>query len=66
MPEPSSMPLPSDHPLVRALEGVRIVVCGRCKGLGRLGRASNPLRCACPECGGAGETTTNELETHAH
>lgn len=64
-PEPSSTPPPSDHPLVRALEGVRIVVCGRCHGLGLLGGETNPLRCTCPECNGSGETTVNELETHA-
>lgn len=43
-----------------ALRGVRIVVCGRCRGLGEIGLAS--LRATCPECSGCGETTKNELE----
>lgn len=43
-----------------AMRGVRIVVCGRCKGLGEIGLPS--LRATCPECSGCGETTINELE----
>ena len=46
---------PGERLLRQALQGVRIIVCGRCRGLGMVGLES--LRIACPKCGGCGETT---------
>lgn len=44
-----------------AMLGVRIVVCGRCHGLGEIGLET--LKATCPVCRGCGETTTNEQES---
>lgn len=43
-----------------AMAGVRIVACGRCHLRGMVGLPS--LSATCPDCGGSGRTTTNELE----
>jgi DnaJ-class molecular chaperone len=45
-----------------AMRGVRIVICGRCNGLGEIGEPT--LRATCPDCRGCGETTINELEVN--
>lgn len=43
-----------------AMAGVEIVLCDYCHGDGEVGLPS--LRATCPQCRGAGRTTTNELE----
>jgi hypothetical protein len=43
-----------------ALAGVAVTVCRRCHGWGIVGLPS--LSSGCPDCGGRGLTTTNELE----
>lgn len=49
---------PSQFDLIEdAMQGVRVVLCTDCNGLGET------LEGTCERCGGCGETTTNELET---
>ena len=51
---------PKTNLIDRALEGVRVVICSRCKGWGTIGLES--MHCQCFVCGGSGKTTTSELE----
>ena len=43
-----------------AMDGVKIVICDRCNGLGRIGKGD--FSCPCVFCMGCGETTVNSLE----
>jgi hypothetical protein len=51
----------TDRELIeKALAGVKLVICPRCEGWGKIGLAS--FCCTCLDCKGRGLTTTNELE----